>query len=107
MGADSYVERTTTRGYAFRNSTDREFARYMLDETHSKVSMGCFVRIGNFTGSTFGSYDVIAMEGDGEFIVLNFQDFPDDEFVWQIHTRAGTHDPFPVKPNTTYWVTLL
>lgn len=107
VGTDSFTDSGTSRGYAFRNSTDREFARYTFDVAQPKVSMGCFVHIGNFTGSTFGSYDLIAMEGDGEFIVLNFQDFPGDDFVFQIHTIAGTHDPFPVTPNTTYWVTLL
>jgi len=107
VGANTYTDRGTSQGYAFRNSTDQEYARYTFDDVQPKVSMGCFVRIGNFTGSTFGSYDLIAMEGDGEFIVVNFQDFPGDDFVFQIHTIAGTHDPFRVTPNTTYWVTLL
>lgn len=107
VGAEAFTDRETTRGYAFRNSSDQEFARYTFDSTHARVSMGCFVRLGDFTGATSGSYDLIVMEGGGEFIVLNFQDFPDDEFVWQIHTQAGTRDPFRVTPNTTYWVTLL
>ena len=108
VGADTYTDRETSRGYAFRNSTDRQFARYTFDVTHPKVSMGCFVRIGNFDGTTSGSYDLIAMEGvDGEFAVLNFQDFPGNDFVFQIHTQAGVNDAFPVTPNTTYWMTLL
>ena len=107
VGTNTYADRGTSRGYAFLNSTDREFARYTFDVAQPKVSMGCFVRIGNFDGSTYGSYDIITMEGDGEFIVLNFQDFPGSEFVWQIHTQANVNDAFPVTPNTTYWVTLL
>jgi len=107
VGGNLYSDQSTTRGYVFRNNTDREFARYTFDEPHPKVSMGCFVRIGDFDGSTFGSYDLIAMEGDDEFAVLNFQDFPGEDFVLQIHTQAGTRDPFIVRSNTTYWVTLL
>lgn len=107
VGDTLYTDATSSRGYAFRNVTDREFARYTFETTHPRVSFGCFLRIGDFDGSTFGSYDLVALEGDGEFIVLNFQDFPGDGFAWQIHTQAGTHDPFPIKANTTYWATLL
>ena len=107
VGETLYTDQAGSRGYAFRNNTDREFACYTFDELHPKVSLGCFLRIGDFDGSTFGSYDLIAMEGDDEFAVVNFQDFPGDEFVLQIHTQAGTRDPIPVQPNTTYWVTLL
>ncbi len=107
VGGNLYSDQSTTRGYVFWNNTDREFARYTFDVPHPKVSMGCFVRIGDFDGSTFGSYDLIAMEGDDEFAVLNFQDFPGEDFVLQIHTQAGTRDPFIVRANTTYWVTLL
>ncbi len=107
VGTNTYTDGRTSSGYVFRNSTDREFARYTFDITHSRVSVGCFVRIGDFDGSTFGSYDLIAMEGDGEFLVLNFQDFPGKDFVWQIHTQSGTHDPILVAPNMTYWVSLL
>lgn len=106
-GGTLYSDQATTRGYVFRNKTDREFARYTFDQPHPRVSMGCFVRIGDFDGSTFGSYDLIAMEGDDEFAVLNFQDFPGENFVLQIHTQSGTRDPFLIRPNTTYWVTLL
>ena len=107
VGTDAYPDRGTSRGYSFSNLSNRKFARYTFDVTHPKVSMGCFVRIGNFDGSTSGSYDLIAMEGDGEFAVLNFQDFPGSDFVFQIHTQAGVNDAFPVTPNTTYWMTLL
>ena len=108
VGTNTYTDRGTSHGYAFSNLSNRKFARYTFDVTHPKVSMGCFIRIGNFEGTTSGSYDLIAMEGvDGEFAVLNFQDFPGNDFVFQIHTQAGVNDAFPVTPNTTYWMTLL
>jgi uncharacterized repeat protein (TIGR02543 family) len=107
LDGQMYSDAVATRGYAFRDTVDHEYARFTFDETHAKVSMGCFLRVGDFDGSTFGSYDLIAMEGDDEFAVVNFQDFPDEEFVLQIHTQAGTRDPIQIRSNTTYWVTLL
>lgn len=107
VGDSLYSDATSSRGCAFHDVTDREFARYTFDSSHPRVSVGCFLRVGDFDGSTFGSYDLVALEGDGEFIVLNFQDFPGNEFAWQIHTQAGARDPFPIKANTTYWATLL
>jgi len=70
--------------------------------------MGCFLRLGNFTGSTFGSYDLITMEGnDGDFAVMNFQDFPGSEFIWEIHTQNGVGGGVRIVANKTYWVTML
>jgi hypothetical protein len=106
VGGTTYTD-NGSRTIAFKNSTDQEYARYTFDEPHAKVSMGCFFRVGNFTGSTFGSYDVIALEGDDDFQVLNFQDFPGTEFLWEVHTQAGVGGPVRIQANKSYWVTML
>jgi hypothetical protein len=106
----TYTDAGSTSALAFRNRAgkDREYAIYALTSSQPRMSMGCFVRVGNFTGATFGSFDLIAMEGDnGEFIVLNFQDFPGADFVFQIHTLAGVGGPIRITANRTYWTTML
>jgi uncharacterized repeat protein (TIGR02543 family) len=110
VGSTSYTDTGSTRTFAFRNTQGRdyEYASYTLTSQAAKVSMGCFVRVGNFTGETFGSYDLIAMEGDnGEFAVLNFQDFPGADFGWEIHTQAGVGNSIRIVANKTYWTTML
>ena len=109
-GGTTYTDAGSTRTFAFRNTQgrDHEYATYALTASTAKASMGCFVRMGNFTGATFGSYDLIAMEGDnGEFAVLNFQDFPGADFGWEIHTQAGVGNAIRIVANKTYWITML
>jgi len=106
-GGTSYTDHGY-RTFAFRNVTHPQFARYTFTEFKSKVSLGCYLRLGGFTGSTYGSYDLIAMEGnDGDFAVMNFQDFPGDEFLWEVHTHQGVGGPIRIAANKTYWVTML
>jgi hypothetical protein len=104
----AYSDAWSSRSIACQNSNTRQFARFTFDTSRAKVSMGCFLRLGNFTGSTFGSYDLITMEGnDGDFAVMNFQDFPGTEFVWEVHTQKGVGAPVRIVANKTYWVTML
>lgn len=108
----TYTDAGSTRSFAFRNyataSGIQEIATYTFTTPTNKVSVGCFVRLGNFTGASYGSFDLIAMEGDnGEFAVLNFQDAPGADFVWQIHTQAGVGNSIRIVANKTYWTTML
>jgi hypothetical protein len=108
VGGTGYTDAWGSRSLACQNSNTRQFARFTFDNPHATVSMGCFLRLGNFTGSTFGSYDLITMEGnDGEFAVMNFQDFPGAEFIWEIHTQNGVGGSVRIVANKTYWVTML
>lgn len=109
-GGATYTDAGSTRTLAFRNTQDRdrEYAAFTLAIPRTKISMGCFVRVGNFTGETFGSYDLITLEGEnGEFAVLNFQDFPGSEFTLEIHTQAGVGNRIRIMANKTYWTTML
>ncbi len=108
LGGTAYTGAGGSRTIACGNYTNRQFARFTFNAPKAKVSVGCFVRLGNFDGTSFGSYDQITMEGDnGDFAVLNFQDFPGADFVWEVHTYLGVGAPIRVVANKTYWVTML
>jgi hypothetical protein len=104
----NYTDAGSTRSLKIKNTVDRQFAVYTLNTSQPKLSVGCFVRLGNFDGSTFAYYDIFALEADsGEFSVLNFVDGDAGSLLFQEHTGAGTGTPMAVQPNTTYWMTML
>jgi hypothetical protein len=108
VGGTAYTDGGSSRSIACGNSRNRQFARFTFNAPKARVSLGCFVRLGNFDGTSFGSYDQITMEGDnGDYAVLNFQDFPGTDFVWEMHTFAGLGAPIRIAANKTYWVTML
>ena len=109
VGGTAYSDGGSFRSIACGNMSNRQFARFTFGTPLATVSMGCFLRLGNFTGSTFGSYDLITMEGnDGEYAVMNFEDFPGTEFAWAVHTQQPELGaPIRVVANKTYWVTML
>jgi len=107
-GGVIYWDTNSTRSFAMSNWTTVEFARYEFTERHPRVSMGIFVRLGDFHGPNAQFYDLFALEAPGgEFLVLSFEDNVPEKFAWRVHTGAGTGDDIPVVPNKTYWVTAL
>lgn len=94
---------------------NRQYAQFdNIDKP--KVALGCFVTFGNFP-STYGSYDIIAMEGSGEFVVLNFQrgsGCAGTGALLQVHTQFGApsgwndcENTIQVELNRPYWIAML
>jgi len=95
-----------TRTLMYTNTTDKEWARYIFNAPHPKVSMGMYVRLQGFNGSTTDFFDVLALEAaNGEFLVLSFED--SSQLRWRVHTFAGTGPAIVVSDAKTYWLTAL
>ena len=109
VGSTDYFDTNgATRTLMFTNTTDREFARYIFNAPHSRVSIGMYVRLQGFSGSTTDFYDIFALEANtGEFLVLSFEDH--SPLQWRVHTQQspGTGPAITVSDAKTYWVTAL
>jgi hypothetical protein len=71
--------------------------------------MGCYLRLQGLKGWSYGSYDLVVLHGGGQFAVLNLDDGTAraGEIYLRVHTRNGTGDRIPVRPEKTYWVTMV
>ncbi|HXI53712.1 MAG TPA: Ig-like domain-containing protein, partial [Candidatus Saccharimonadales bacterium] len=104
----NYTDAGSTRSLKIRNTVERQFCEYVLNDSSPKLSVGCFVRLGNFDATTFGYYDIFAMESDStEFSVLSFVDGDHGVQLFQEHTSFGVGSMIPIAPNSTYWISML
>jgi glucose/arabinose dehydrogenase len=104
----NYSDTSSTRSFKIRNTVETQWCTYRLNTATSKLSAGCFVRLGDFQGTTFAYYDIFAIEADStEYSVLSFVDGGGPGLIFQEHTSAGVGSPITVAANTTYWITML
>lgn len=101
-----------TRGMRMSTTTTkREYISCFFPAT-GRVSWGCYITLGaGFNGSTFTSFDLVAVIAGGQFLVCNYQDFPTD--FWQAHTSpsgtgfadSGITNTFRPAKDVAYWIT--
>lgn len=78
-------------------------------ETRGRVSVGCYVRLG-VTPNDGNTYDLIHLDGAGEFGTLNFRDEPGSLMAFRAHTFynfGSVGQNITITSNKTYWVTML
>lgn len=114
IGGISYADDRSTRTFVFTNTAYRQFATYTFSQRTPKLSFGLFMRLSGF-GRTDSSFDFVAVEAGGDFLVVNFQD-RSSGLAYRVHTLdqnnvgpggAGLGIAVPVVQNKTYWITCL
>jgi hypothetical protein len=114
VGGVTFNDVGSTRSFVFTNIANREFATYTFTQRTPKLSFGLYLRLSGFTGQD-NSFDLVAVEAEGDFLVVNFQD-RSSGFAYRVHTLdvnsigpggSGVGVPVPVVLNKTYWVTCL
>jgi len=116
----SYSDIGSTRSISSWNDRDNHYVTYRVPPLEDvepsyvkagqpKVSMGCYLRLQGLEGFSYGSYDLVNLDGGGQFAVLNLDDGTtrDGEMYFRVHTRNGVGEIIRVYPEKTYWVTML
>lgn len=108
----TYTDAQSTRSFVFTNTAFRQFATYRFSQKTPKLSFGLYIRLSGFR-TLDESFDLVAVEAGGDFLVVNFQD-RGAGLAYRVHTLdqnnvgpggAGVGIPIPVTQNKTYWVT--
>jgi len=110
-----YTDIGSTRSFSSQNDRNNHYAVYRVPplETEAdgqpKVSMGCYLRLEGLSGLSYGSYDLVNLDGGGQFAVLNLDDGTEraGEQYFRVHTRNGVGPGIRIYPEKTYWVTLV
>lgn len=114
IGGLTYNDEQSTRTFVFTNTAFRQFATYKFEQRTSKLSFGLYMRLSGFSRLD-NSFDFVAVEGGGDFLVVNFQD-RSSGLAYRVHTLdqnnvgaggAGLGIAVPVVQNKTYWITCL
>lgn len=114
VGGTTYRDDHSTRTFVFTNTATSEFATYTFDQRPAKLSFGLYMRLSGF-GGVDSSFDFVAVEANGDFLVVNFQDRASG-FAYRVHTLdengagpggPGVGVPVPVVQDKTYWITCL
>jgi hypothetical protein len=116
----NFSDRGSTRTILSRNDRHNHYAKYRVPPLEAevpsgqpwgqpKVSVGCYLRLEGFKGYTYGSYDLIELDGGGQFAVVNLDDGTgrDGHIYFRVHTQNGTGERIEVASEKTYWITLL
>lgn len=115
-----YTDLGSTRSFSSQNDRNNHYAAYKVaplesdvssgqPEGQPKVSMGCYLRLEGLSGLSYGSYDLVNLDGGGQFAVLNLDDGTAraGELYFRVHTRNGVGERIRIYPEKTYWVTML
>lgn len=114
VGGTSYGDSQASRSFVFTNTAFRQFAMHKFAQKTPKLSFGLYMRLSGFRGQD-NSFDFVAVEAGGDFLVVNFQD-RGSGLAYRVHTLdqnnigpggAGLGVPVPVAQNKTYWITCL
>jgi len=114
IGSSIYNDDRSTRTFVFTNTAYRQFAAYTFDRSTPKLSFGLYIRLLGFSRLD-NSFDLLAVEGGGDFLVVNFQD-RSSGLAYRVHTLdqnktgpggSGLGIAVPVVQNKTYWITCL
>jgi hypothetical protein len=122
VGGTNYTDRGSTRAFGvLLNTPDNpQYASRWFSpqpppwdmsptETRARVAVGCYVRLG-VTPNDGNTYDLIHLDGGGEFGTLNFRDEPGSLMSFRVHTYynfGAVGQNITVTSNKTYWVTML
>jgi hypothetical protein len=115
-----YTDIGSTRSFSSWNDRNNHYAIYKVPpleaevssgqpEGQPKVSMGCYLRLQGLSGQSYGSYDLVNLDGGGQFAVLNLDDGTEraGDMYFRVHTRNGVGERIKIYPEKTYWVTML
>lgn len=114
VGNSTYADDRSSRSFVFTNTVIRQFATYQFAQKTPKLSFGLYMRLSGFRHLD-QSFDFVAVEAGGDFLVVNFQD-RGSGLAYRVHTLdqnrvgpggAGVGIPVPVAQNKTYWITCL
>jgi hypothetical protein len=114
IGTSTYPDDRSSRSFVFTNTVFRQFATYKFAQKTPKLSFGLYMRLSGFRNMDH-SFDFVAVEAGGDFLVVNFQD-RGSGLAYRVHTLdqnnvgpggAGLGVPVPVAQNKTYWITCL
>lgn len=114
VGSANYSDHQASRSFVYTNTAFRQFATYKFAQKTPKLSFGLYMRLSGFRGQD-NSFDFVAVEAGGDFLVVNFQD-RGTGLAYRVHTLdqnrigpggAGLGVPVPVAQNKTYWITCL
>lgn len=114
VGSSIYNDTQSSRSFVYTNTAFRQFATYKFAQKTPKLSFGLYMRLSGFR-SMDHSFDFVAVEAGGDFLVVNFQD-RGSGLAYRVHTLdqnnvgpggAGLGVPVPVAQNKTYWITCL
>lgn len=112
VGGTTYKDDLSSRSFVFTNTAFRQFAMYKFAQKTPKLSFGLYMRLSGFRSQDH-SFDFVAVEAGGDFLVVNFQD-RGSGLAYRVHTLdqnnigpggAGLGVPVPVAQNKTYWIT--
>ena len=108
----SYRDDQSTRSFVFTNTEYRQFVMYTFSQRTPKLSFGLYLRLSGF-GRLDDSFDLVAVEAEGDFFVVNFQD-RSSELAFRAHTLddqgigpggPGVGVAIPIVQDKTYWIT--
>ena len=114
VGGTTFTDDSSSRTFVYTNTAYRQFAKYTFDQHTPKLSFGLYMRLSGFNRLD-NSFDFVAVEAGGDFLVVNFQD-RSSGLAYRVHTLdqnnvgpggAGLGIAVPVAQNKTYWITCL
>ena len=114
IGSSTYTDDGASRTFVYTNTAIRQYATYRFPQRTAKLSFGLYMRLSGFRGAD-NSFDFVAVEAGGDFLVVNFQD-RSSGLAYRVHTldqnRVGPGGPgvgvaVPVVQDKTYWITCL